>query len=200
VSTVTIHLICFASKLTVSHSGARLGKQISEALTHMPTLQHLNLEFVPAISIAAWIQIANGPTITLSTLKELNLRGCDMNVCDFSKMISNMISLTRLGLSDVDLYKGFRDDLAQVFLGLANGPCELEIFTLHFGGLFMGEEEEIVFPSSLHKPDALPLDSEGEIEDEGELIEVVIQPWIHWKGKAGIEWVLREMAAHIQSL
>lgn len=166
----------------------------------MPALQSLDLHFEPAISIAAWGQIAEGPATTISTLKELNLEDCDMEMRDFSKMLSNMKSLTRLFFSGVHLYKGFREDLAQSLLGLANGPCELEIFTLHYGGLFMGEDEEIVFSSSLHKADGLPLDSYGEFEDDEEWIEIVVQPWIHWKGKDGVKCVLREMAAHVQSL
>lgn len=166
----------------------------------MPVLQKLSLHFEPAISIAAWSQIADGPATTISALKELDLEDCDIDMRDFSELLSNMPSLTYLFLSGVHLYKGFRDDLAQAFLGLANDSCELEILTLHWGGIFMGEDEEIIFPSSLHKPDALPLDSAGEIEDEEEWIEVVIQPWIHWKGKDGVKWVLRKMAAHVQSL
>lgn len=86
------------------------------------------------------------------------------------------------------------------FVGLANGPCELGTFTMGFGGLFMGEDEEVIFPSSQHKPDVFPLDSFGEIEGEEEWIEVVIQPYFHWKGKENVKWALREMAAHVQSL
>jgi hypothetical protein len=111
----------------------------------MPALQTFNLEISPSISIPAWSQIANGPATTVLTLKELRLHMCDMDMRDFSELLTNMPSLTTLFLSEVHLYKGFRDDLAQAFLGLANGPCELEIFTLSFGGIFMGEYEEIVF-------------------------------------------------------
>lgn len=166
----------------------------------MPVLQALNLHFAPAISIAAWSQIANGPLTTMSTLKELNLEDCRIDMCDFSRIFSNTRSLKRLFITAVHLHRGFRDDLAQTFFGLANGPCELETFSLGSGGLFMGENEEIIFPSSLHKPDVLPFDSEGEIEGEEEWIEVVIQPWIHWKGRDDVKWILREMAAHVQSL
>jgi len=166
----------------------------------MPALQTFNLEFSPAISISAWSQIANGPATTLLTLKELHLDSCDVDMCDFSRIFLNMTSMTSLALSDVHLYKGFRDDLAQAFLGLANGPCDLEGFTLHFGGIFMGENEEIIFPFSLHKPYSLPLDSDGEFENEDDWIEVEVQPWIHWKGKEDIKCVLREMAACILSL
>ena len=121
-------------------------------------------------------------------------------MCDFSRMFSNMESLKRLFITAVHLHRGFREDLAQTFLGLANGPCELEIFSLGSGGLYMGENEEIIFPSSLHKPDVFPFDSEGEIEGEEEWIEVVIQPWIYWKGKDNVKLALRGMAAHVQSL
>jgi hypothetical protein len=166
----------------------------------MPVLQALNLHFAPAISIAAWSQIANRPATSTWNLKELNLQDCHVDMCDFSRMLSNMTSLARLFLGAVHLHRGFRDDLAQTCFALANGPCELETFSLDFGGLFMGEDEEIIFPSSLYKPDVFPFDSEGEIEDEEEWIEVVIQPWIRWKGKDNVKWVWREMAAHVQSL
>lgn len=143
-----------------SPSGSPLGKQINEALAHMSALQTFNLELFPAISIPAWGQIPNGTATTLLTLKELNLDSCDMDMCDFSRTLLNMTSVTSLAPSDINLYKSFKDDLAQAFLGLANGPCELEIFTLSFGGIFMGELEEIIIPSSLHKPVLLPLESQ----------------------------------------
>lgn len=152
---------------------------MSEAVAHMPVLQALNLHFAPAISIAAWSQIANGSATTMSNLKELNLEDCRIDMCDFSTMLSNIKSLKRLFITAVHLQKGFRDDLAQTFFGLADGPCELETFSLGIGGLFMGEVEEIIFPSSLYKHDVIPFDSEEEIEGEEEWIEVVIQPWIH---------------------
>ena len=111
-----------------------------------------------------------------------------------------MTSLKHLYLSDVLLYKGTRNDLAQSLLGLADGPCELDCLVMNYEGLFMDEDEEIVFSSSLHKPVSLPFQSCGEIEDDFDWIEVRVYPRIHWKGKDDIKWVLREMAACIQSL
>jgi hypothetical protein len=119
---------------------------------------------------------------------------------DFAKLLSSMTTLTRLVLSDVHLYKGFRDDLAQSLLGLANSPCKLQTLTLPFGGIFMGENEEIIFPSSLQQPCWDTLDSDGEIEDEDDWIEIEVNPYIHWKGEDGVQWVLREIASHLQSL
>ena len=152
----------------------------------MPVLQDLNPEFARVISMAAWNRIANGPTATISTLKELALRNCDMDMGDFSKMLSNMTSLKHLFLNDVHLYKGCKNDLAQSLLRLADGPCELDCLHISYGGLFMDEEEEIVFSSSLHKPESLPFESYGELEDDFDWIEVKVYPRIYWKGKDDI--------------
>lgn len=163
----------------------------------MPALHTLDLRFAPTMSVTVWSQIANGSATNLSTLRELRLFVCHMDMRDFSKILSNVPSLTCLFLGDLHLYDGFREDFSQVLLRLANRPCELETFTLDFGGVSMGEHEEIIFPSSLQKPDAFPY---GEAESEDEWVLVEIQHWIYWKGKEDIKWVLKEMAAHVQSL
>jgi len=187
-------------QLTNLHSGSRVGRQTQEVLAHMPVLRSLHLSFAPALSTGAWRMIANGPAITITTLRELKLDDCHIDMRDFSKLLSSTTTLTRLVHGDVHLYKGFRDDLAQSLLDLANGPCKLQAFTLHFGGIFMGEDEEIAFPSSLQQPCWDTLDSDGEIADEDEWIEIEVNPYIHWKGEDGVQWVLREMASHLQSL
>jgi hypothetical protein len=189
----------FAPTLTGSYSGSRLGEQISDALIHMPNLQELSLAFCPQLGVAAWTQIANGPSTTITTLKALSLNDWSINMCDFSKIILGFKCLTSLQLPNIHLYKGVRGDLAQIFFDLANGPCELEY--LYFGRVLLDDYEEILFPTSLQKPYCLILDSEGEIEDDEDWVVVQVHQWmIHWKGKDDIKWVLRQMVAHARTL
>jgi hypothetical protein len=183
--------------LTDSHSGSRLGKQINEALDHMLALQELVLGICSSIPVDAWSSMADGPMTRMTTLQRLTLDCCDMDMCDFSKLLLNMTSLKRLFLSEIRLHKGSQGDLANVFLSLANGLCELEVFTLEFMSM---DREMLIFPSSLRQPGILALGSEGEIEDDFGWIMVAVHPWIHWKGKDNIKWALREMAAYVQSL
>jgi hypothetical protein len=152
----------------------------------MPALQSLRLSFAPGFSIDAWTAIANG-SATTTTLSELFLDDCHIDLRDLAKILSSMPTLTRLVFSDLHLYKGFRDDLAQVFLGLANGPCELDCFTLSHGGPFMGKDEEITFPSALRQPCWDTLCSGGEIEDQDEWIGIEVCANIHWVGRDDIE-------------
>ena len=121
-----------------------------------------------------------------------------MEMKDFAAIVSKWKTVRHLHFSGVHLYNGFREDLAQSFLALANGPCELEVFIC--GQISMGEDEEIVFPSSLQWPSWQPLDSDGGIEDADDWIEVQVGGSIHWKGTADIAWVMKEMASYLQSL
>jgi hypothetical protein len=184
--------------LTDLHRGSEFGKQINEALAHMPVVHELLLGACSSIGFDAWAEIANGPVTSMTNLQAFTLDGCHIDLCDFSKMLLNMRSLTHLLFDDVHLYKASKGDLAQFFCALADGPCELEYF--YSLNVIMGWYDKIEFPSSLRQPGSWILDSEGELEDDYDWIVVNYHPWIHWKGKDNIKWVLREMAAHVQSL
>lgn len=162
----------------------------------MPVLQYLELDFAPKISISAWSAIANGPPLLMLT--ELNLYDCHMDMRDYCKIVSGMGNMRTLIFRDLHLYNGFRADLAQSYLDLANGCCELQLFDQ--SSLFVGKDEELVFPSSVRKPCFATLRSNGEIEDEDDWVMVHILPKIYWKGKDDIRWVMREMASYLQSL
>jgi len=126
------------------HSGALIGRQLSECLDSLPVLKVLHLSFNGSkIGLVSWGVFSQGPV--LPALRHLILFNCKVAVKDFSQFVlKHCNTLERLAMAMLDLEDGNLENIRRFLGGLRRFPRikHLNLMVLRL------DENVIGFPSA----------------------------------------------------
>jgi hypothetical protein len=177
------------NSLILSHSGARLGKRISEGLAHIPVLEHLILDFHFDNSADAWSILAKAPVIP--TLTGLHFDNCKINMHDLAEFLGKHAANWKfLNLGNLHLINGSVEDLARLYELLSQAP-KIDHYYHRSLLLDLAGFEHATLPSGV----CYPL-SAGEENEDG-FVEIYQTQWLRWKGHDEVTEVLGRIARHL---